>query len=372
MLDSNGTLPVFLGNTGTTSTGPGQRLASRDRRHVLKHAQRALTEGRASKLCYLAAGSRVTVSVGPLLIAHVSGVHRCGSVWNCPLCAPVVLQGRALDIDQGASVVLSEGGSALFVTATGPHRMGDPLGPLFDLACRFGELTMRGAKAKGLRQSLGLVGTIRAVQITYGANGWHPHVHSLFLFDSQLTPTQVADFRTFLFDRWERALARKGFAALHPVHGLDVRPVFDSAGLSEYVTKVEGGWGVGLELARSDLKDRSVAPMELLSRWALGGDLEARDLWQEYEAVTFGRRCIQWSPGLRSRLLPDVDELTDVDLASAEGEDVQLLTFEFEGWEWDEWVRVGDVALVLRQVEEAAALVLFLASFGASSTEVRV
>ncbi|MEI8052053.1 MAG: hypothetical protein WCI12_11545, partial [Actinomycetes bacterium] len=100
----------------------------------------------------------MTVSVGPLLIAHVSGVHRCGSVWNCPLCAPVVLQGRALDIDQGASVVLSEGGSALFVTATGPHRMGDALGPLFDLSCRFGDLTMTGAKAKALRQSLGLVG----------------------------------------------------------------------------------------------------------------------------------------------------------------------------------------------------------------------
>lgn len=339
---------------------------------MLKQAQRALTEGRASRLCYTASSPEVTVTVGELLIAHVSGVHRCGSLWNCPLCAPVVRQGRAKEIDLAASRVLNSGGCGLFVTATGPHRMGDPLAPLFDLTCQFGKLTMNGAKARELRTRLGLIGSIRTIDVTYTENGWHPHVHQLMLFVRQLSPGEVAELRTFLFGRWQGALTRRGFAKLHPVHGLDVRPVTDAAGLSEYLAKVEGddGWGIGWELARSDLKHRSVSPMQLLADWALGRDLVARALWKEYEAVTYGRRCIQWTPGLRAALVPDVEEVDDEELAAREGEDEALVTVTFGHVEWNGWVKRGEVAVVLRQVEEAAALLMFLARFGSSTREV--
>jgi len=310
----------------------------------------------------------VTVTVGQLLVAHVSGVHRCGSIWNCPLCAPVVRQGRARDIDAAASVVLASGGCGLFVSYTGPHRKFDPLGPLFDLTARFGDLTMRGAKGKRFRVDLGMLGMIRALEVTYGRppfdNGWHPHGHVLFLFDRQLTAAEVAAFRSFLWGRWDGALRKAGFGALHPVRGLDCRPVFDTAGLAQYTTAVEDGWGVGLELARADLKHRGVTPMELLARWALDGEsqegLLARMLWKEYEAVTFRRRCIQWTPGLRKRLIPDAEELSDQELAAAEGEDEVLVSVQVLAEEWNLLVRRGEVAAVLRQIEEMAALCLLL------------
>lgn len=351
-----------LGSQGVTETGPGQRLVSRDHRHLLKVAQRELTEARASKLCFLAGGSVVKVSVGLNLIAHVSGVHRCASVWSCPVCAPVVRQGRAAEIDQGVGDWLRRGGSGLFITATGPHRRGDSLGPLFDLTAKFGRLTLTGARAKDWKRSLGYVGMIRALDVTWGtANGWHPHVHSVLLFDRFLTPAEIAGFRTFLFGRWQRVLSAGFFGDLHPVHGLDVRPVFDSEGLSEYVSKVEGGWGVGLELARSDVKASGVTPMQLLSQWALAGDVQARELWREYENVTFGRRAIQWSPRLRKLLLPDVAELTDDDLAHAEGADDLVVTVEVDGEEWNVHCRRGELGRVLQEIEGLAALFMLLA-----------
>lgn len=318
------------------------------------------------RLCYLASGgSRVTVTVGPMLVAHVSGIHRCGSIWSCPLCAPVVRQGRASEIDQAASVVLASGGCGLFVTYTGAHRKGDRLGPLFDMTAGFGNHVLRGAKAKAWRDSLGLLGMIRALEVTYGRppfdNGWHPHGHALLLFDRQLSPAEIAAFRTFLFQRWDHALVSRGFAALHPVKGLDVRPVFDTAGLSQYVTAVEDGWGVGLEMARSDLKHRGVTPMELLGRWALGGDLEARALYKEYDATTFGRRCIQWSPGLRRKLLPEVVEVSDEDLAAAEGAGEVLITVVLDAQQWNVWVLAGEVGKVLQEIEEVSSLMMFMA-----------
>jgi hypothetical protein len=323
-----------------------------------------MTEGKALKLCYLASERRVTVSVGPQLVAHVSGVHRCGSVWACPICAPVVRHGRAVEIDQGAARLFNAGGSALFVSATGPHRKGDPLLPLFDLACKFGDVTMRGAKAKGLRDRLGLIGSVRAVDVTYGRppfdNGWHPHVHSMMCFDRVLTPAEVAELRTFLFGRWDLALSKRGFPPLHPVKGLDVRPVYDSEGLSEYLTKIEDGWSVGSEVARADTKHKGTSPFALLGDWAIGGDLEAKALWLEYERATFRRKAIQWSPGLRRYLLGDLVEQTDEELAASEGTDEVLVTVEFDHQEWNWWVRAGDVGLVLRQVEQMAALFMLL------------
>jgi hypothetical protein len=329
-----------------------------------------MTEGKALKLCYLASERRVTVAVGPQLVAHVSGIHRCASVWACPLCAPVVRHGRAVEIDQGASRLFKAGGSALLVSATGAHRKGDPLAPLFDLACKFGELTMTGAKAKGLRDRLGLVGSVRALDITYGDNGPHPHVHSMMCFDRVLAPAEVAELRTFLFGRWERALVGRGFARLHPVAGLDVRPVYDSEGMSEYLTKVEDGWSVGSEVARPDRKQHGRTPFSLLADWAIGGDLEARALWLEYEQVTFRRKAIQWSPGLRRYLLGALVEQTDEELAASEGEDVALVTWVFDHQEWNTWVRAGDLGLVLRQVEQLSAL--FMVMSGSLTTRPRV
>jgi hypothetical protein len=221
---------------------------------------------------------------------------------------------------------------------------------------------LNGAKARQLKDRLGYVGMIRALEITWGTdNGWHPHAHSVLLFDRKLSPSEVASFRTFLFGRWQHALNRRGFGTLHPVHGLDVRPVYDSEGLSEYVTKVEGGWSVGLELARSDLKSSGETPVELLAHWALGGDLVARQLWREYELVTFGRRAIQWTPGLRKLLLPDLVEQTDEELAAAEGLDQVCVTVEIDGDEWNVWVRAGEVGQVLQQIEQTAAVFLFMA-----------
>jgi hypothetical protein len=102
--------------------------------------------------------------------------------------------------------------------------------------------------------------------------------------------------------------------------------------------------------------------MELLAHWALGGDLEARQLWREYENTTFGRRAIQWTPGLRKTLLPEEAEETDVDLASREGEDEVLVTVEIEGQEWDLMCRRGEVGRVLAEIEQMASLFMVLAS----------
>jgi hypothetical protein len=326
--------------------------------------QRQLTAARASKLCWFpSTSSPVTIDVGRQLIAHVSGINRCGSSWSCPVCAPVVRQGRAQEIDEGLNAFLAQGGGAELCTLTCSHQLQDVLEPR--LAAMAGALKslLKGAAWERFKKRLGFVGTIRAVEVTWGeANGWHPHNHVVMLFERPLSDQERQELWRWLHNRWAGVLRSKGLGSITEAHGVDLRPVTGDV-LGEYLTKVEGGWTAGLELARGDAKGGKrggITPFEILAQLAVTGEVEWRDLWTEYETATFGKVCIRWSPGLRARLLPKKPELTDEQMAASEGADEAFVRWLCQVGEWREMQHDGTTGLLLDQVEDAAGWVIWL------------
>lgn len=310
----------------------------------------------SSRLCYLATGQLVRVDLcagahgGP--VAHVSGVHHCGSPWACPICAPVVRERRAQEVDLALSSHLAGGGSGLFITQTVRHSRPDRLEPRVALMSSALNATLQGRSWATFKRQLGFVGAIRVVEVTYGQSGWHPHSHSVFVLEAPVC--ELEDFGAWIRSRWASVCERRGFGTLSATHGVDVRPVVVGDGLGGYLAKVEGGWGVGQELARGDVKRSGRTPFSILRDAALAGDCEAARLWHEYEAATFNKRFLRWSPGLRARLLPNVEELTDIEAASAEGVGVVLVSVLFEGRTWDVYVRAGWAGGLLAELERAA------------------
>ncbi|MFZ0252150.1 MAG: hypothetical protein WAL61_19560, partial [Acidimicrobiales bacterium] len=86
-------------------------------------------------------------------------------------------------------------------------------------------------------------------------------------------------------------------------------------------------------------------------------------LWSEYEAATFGRKFVQWSTGLRVQLLGVAVEKSDEEVASLEGEDLQLVEVIIGGDVWRHWVLAREVGQLLQQIEEFAALFIILAGY---------
>jgi hypothetical protein len=41
---------------------------------------------------------------------------------------------------------------------------------------------------QGFKNKWRILGTLKALEITYGENGWHPHLHVLVVSDSLFTP----------------------------------------------------------------------------------------------------------------------------------------------------------------------------------------
>lgn len=269
----------------------------------------------------------------------------------------MIRQRRAEDIDQHVGRWLANGGGALLLSLTVPHYRPDRLAPRLDLMAAAIDGLLKGRPWERRRDALGYVGAIRALEITYGdANGWHPHNHALLLTERPISTDEQLDLWEWLYGRWAGVCERHGFGTPSRAHGLDLRQVWGADGLSSYLTTVEGGWGIGRELARGDLKrgrDRLV-PLDLLRALIETGEARMAALWVEYELATAGKRAVRWGPGLRERLQAGV-EASDEELAASEGLDQALIVQRFGPTVWNGEARAGRLARVLELCEQEAA-----------------
>lgn len=267
-----------------------------------------------------------------------AGVVTCGSVWVCPVCNAKIMQRRALEIGVGVARWQAQGGAVAFGTLTMRHRKGQPLNNLWSaLSAAWGRVT----SGKGWvtdQERYGIVGWLRVVEVTWGENGWHVHVHCLLFLDRRAV--DLPALHSSIFGRWARKLVALGLSA-PLMQGQDLRLLTGPAdrSLAAYFTKAQDhGHRIGLEVTASQSKTARHAhststPWHLLDLIEQG-DADALDLWREWERGSHGRRQLTWSKGLRDRLSL-LAEQTDEEVAAQElgTRDDTLVVITPEGWD---------------------------------------
>jgi hypothetical protein len=278
------------------------------------------------------------------------------------VCSAKIRVRRGEEVAIGVGDWIKRGGSCYFVTATLPHEHGDALAASLATLADAWRWSTQSASVRRERNLFGVVGNIKSTEVTHGANGWHPHIHSVILteesvplFDESGANRDMWRWYQSLDSRWARSLERVGWpTGLEGVRlRLDMVERSTVAGLAAYVTKLQNGKGLGNEIARADLKGgrkRSRTPFEILADFGTTGDTGDLELWHEYENATKGRSAIQWSRGLRKLLVPDLEDKTDEDIAAEEvgGETVAYIRPDL-------WYRLANIpggdALVLDALE---------------------
>lgn len=262
-------------------------------------------------------------------LAHFSGTERCSSVWACPVCSAVIRAERAREISQAVEAHHAAGGSILFATLTVRHERADPLKQSMDAVLGSWRKLLQGSawvgskSTQGARDRYRVSGYIRSTEVTYGSNGWHPHIHALFFTDDKLSDTEVAAFGDELHTRWARFALKATGKLPTREHGTDVQRVDeDGQVLGKYLAKVQDEgksktekWDASAELARADVKrgrGDNFVPFELLDSEHPMPLPQRRRLWVEYYEGTKGRRAITWSRGLKDRY--QVGEKSDEDV----------------------------------------------------------
>ena len=258
--------------------------------------------------------------------AHLGGLQMCKSVWLCPVCSSKISERRREELSGALRGWLeSPAGEIrrlLLVTLTLQHNRGDDLSEVFGALKKARRLLVSGKSAQAFASQYGAVGTIRSLELTYGENGWHPHLHILAFFGQEVP---IIPFEAAMKARWSHCVASAGGYASWK-HGCDVR--FSDADIAEYVAKwgKEPNWTPAHEMTKGVAKlgrRGGRTAMQLLSDY-LDGDRDAGLLWLQYAVNLKGERQLVWSHGLRDRLGLK-EEKTDEEIAMEQPEIAVIL-----------------------------------------------
>jgi hypothetical protein len=219
------------------------------------------------------------------------------------------------------------------VTLTLQHVASDDLVGLLDALQEAKRLLLSGRAGQAFKERYGVVGSVRALEVTHGdRNGFHPHQHVLYFVSGAV---DVECFEKEIRALWLHAVGRVGRYA-SPKWGIDVTA--SSADVAAYVAKwgKEPKWTAAHELAKAGAKrgrGESFSMLELLENYVVLGDREAGELWRQYAMAFKGRRQLVYSKGLRALLGLVVEEKTDEEVATEAVEDaVVLAQLDLKAW----------------------------------------
>jgi hypothetical protein len=203
------------------------------------------------------------------------------------------------------------------VTLTLPHDQGDRLRPLYEAVADSYRYVRTGAEWYEVKGRVGFVGEVRALEVTVGAHGWHPHLHVLLFTARPLDSETLGELRAYLLGRWSRRVEYFGYRAPSEEHGVTIveshrDDYLAKMGLADELVK-----GLG-KVAQGD----SRTPLQVLADFAQTGAMADLALWREFTLAMHGAHQLTWSRGLRERYAPE-EEKTDAEIVEGESDSAE-------------------------------------------------
>lgn len=254
--------------------------------------------------------------------AFYTGLQTCGSVWTCPVCAARITEVRRQEIAQAIDEAYKLGYQSAMVTFTFPHNNTMNLEDTLDKQAKALALFRAGNVWTCYKKKINFLGLIRALEITHGSNGWHPHTHELWLID---LGTKERAFKAFILKRWIECLKKVDLLPAKPSkqqleavrkHSVDVKM---NCKASDYIAKADSSsnWGIDRELAKAANKGngKGLHPFELLAE----DTKKNQALFLEFVQAIKGKSQLFWSHGLKEKL--SINQLSDEEISENEEDD---------------------------------------------------
>jgi hypothetical protein len=360
--------------------------SARSKRFSLKSVVNDLMPGsRTSKCMRFRAPDSINGGLRPIEIlkssehgkAFYQGLYACGSVWTCPVCAAKIAERRRVELKEALESAKKKGLKAHFITLTIPHGVGDDIEDLLAklrLATKKMSSGRNAVKSRfqSIFESTGeseaaTIGFIRALEVTHGKNGYHPHYH-IILFTNDSINTSIVQY--VYSKAWKKACFDSGLPNPSDDHGCLVK---DGSYASDYISK----WGIEDEMTKANTKITKLkgkSPWGLLDAVLQGNDPDysperAKSLFLVYSKAFSGQRQLYWSNGLRAALHISKEENDEVIVSKPDDVRSYLLAqIPFEQWKLV--LKFKQEANLLSIAESnAVALQLFLKNLSLSNDE---
>ena len=259
--------------------------------------------------------------------ASFSNLATCGSVWHCPICAAKITETRRQELQGAINTWAKQDGEVFLMSLTFPHMDHQALADNLQLFSDALKKFKNSRQYKSTMKAVNAAGSIRALEVTHGANGWHPHTHDL-IFASKGSLEKLHELQM----AWIEMLIKVGIADRTQFNDM-MNAAFDVQNgdyAAEYVAKfgheateaskllTQNTWGVSHELTKGYAKVGKRlggrTPFTLLADF-IQGDMESGDLFKEFGLHFKGKRQLFWSPKLRVALRLANAEKTDAEIA---------------------------------------------------------
>lgn len=224
--------------------------------------------------------------------AHFRGLETCGGIWTCPVCSHKISNRRATEVQELADAHERAGGAVYMATFTLRHHKFNRCRMLRDTVAVAWQRMQAGAPWARLKNRYGVQHTVRALEVTHGRNGWHPHIHVLLLTSGELDSTETEMMRLDLYERWANKI--KALGGSTEGGAFDLRRASSGAEAAAYVAK----WGAGHEIAKGAQKDAAGRSVWNLLKASEHSDDAAR-LFREFAKAFFRARHLTYSKGSR-------------------------------------------------------------------------
>lgn len=260
--------------------------------------------------------------------ARASGVETCGSVWACPVCREKIMSERSNELKAIGEAWTKQGGKTTLLTLTFSHNYQDDLSKLLGHSDR--REGLKGAVRRfrqshywrALKDTIGYEADCRSLEITWGNNGFHPHIHMLIYHTKGTTKAQLKAIKTDLYKNWRDCCIDSGLEAPNFENGLDIRPAVSR----DYIAK----WGMVQELASPHRKkgaQKSSMTIPEMEYKVLELPLQdprnqrIQGLLYNYYRILKGSKLLTWGgqkkgePSFKKRMIGE-EEKTDEELAT--------------------------------------------------------
>ena len=300
-------------------------------RFALQRAVQKLLPGRRSANCLRAfvpvrGGSYQKPEVWRSNATGSCRYHRlqvCSYPWICPICAHTISGKRSQELQQAIAQWQARGGQCYLLTLTNPHSFYQHLASLVKGQTKAMTWLRKNTAFQALMDEIGCVGMVRAWEVTYGDNGWHPHFHIILFANDEL---ELGVIEERIYQLWAKACEASKLSRPSREHGVTLR---DGDHAGAYASK----WGLESEMTKGHTKKSSKGrtPFDLLRSYLYDGDRQAAALFLEFDKAFSGKKQLVWSRGLKD--LFNIVEESDELLATKLDEGAVLLArIEFEDW----------------------------------------
>jgi hypothetical protein len=327
-----------------------QRTAASIWRHYNPNPQDSKAAGKGVTACGFsviagrtAQAIRTEYPEGPK--ASWRNLRRCDLRWVCPCCTYKRSEESRGHLNAALAEGRRRGLKPVMLTLTTRHHRKMKLPDLW-AALHQAEKKMKTQWAwRGLMEKAG-GGFAKAVEITYGHHGWHPHFHLIFLLSFDTEAEAIAAVEA-LRQVWLDALTDAGLDGTSKAAEAHSFDVCGAAYAGEYVAK----WGAAEEMT---LGERKVGKSEGLNPWQLLETARTADTEAErHKAAALWYEFIQVFKGVHQlRMNPTFKALVEAHEAKPEEERVQEVILRLTPDEWTAKGRARQV-LILEAIEDA-------------------